>query len=335
MLPKLFRSALVPVLTGLFLAVQSTPGLSADAEPLQLERKIPLGDVRGRIDHLAFDAARQRLFVAELGNGTIGVVNVTEGTLIHRIVGLREPQGVAYLKPADTVFVANAGDGTVHRYRGADYQPAGVVKLGDDADNIRIDARTQQVVIGYGRGGLAILAPDGSRQQDIRLAGHPESFQLDPSRPRIYANVPEAHEIAVIDRDLTRQGATWAVPHAQANFPMTMEDGGERLLVVYRDPAILAIFDTATGNALAQMAVCGDADDIWVDPKRRRIYISCGDGTLDVLQREAGSYRELARIPTVAGARTSLFVPDLDRLFLAVRASGSEGAAVWAFRPAD
>jgi hypothetical protein len=72
MSPKLFRSALVPVLTGLFLAVQSAPGLSADAEPLQLERKIPLGDVRGRIDHLAFDPARQRLLVAELGNDTVG-----------------------------------------------------------------------------------------------------------------------------------------------------------------------------------------------------------------------------------------------------------------------
>jgi hypothetical protein len=137
-----------------------------------------------------------------------------------------------------------------------------VVKLGDDADNIRIDARTQQVVIGYGRGALAILAPDGSRQQDIRLAGHPESFQFDPLRPRIYANVPEAHEIAVIDRDQSRQVAARGVPHAQANFPMAMEDGGERLLVVYRDPAILAVFDTATGSALAQMPICGDADDI-------------------------------------------------------------------------
>src|SRR5262245_8495752 len=33
--------------------------------------KIPLGDVSGRIDHLAIDLARRRLFVAELGNDTV------------------------------------------------------------------------------------------------------------------------------------------------------------------------------------------------------------------------------------------------------------------------
>jgi hypothetical protein len=33
------------------------------------------------------------------------------------------------------------------------------------------------------------------------------------------------------------------------------------------------------------------------------------------------------------GARTSLFVPELDRLYVAVRASGAEPAAIWVFKP--
>jgi hypothetical protein len=44
-------------------------------------------------------------------------------------------------------------------------------------------------------------------------------------------------------------------------------------------------------------------------------------------------YRRLARVPTVSGARTSLFVPELDRLFVAVRAGSNEPAAIWVFRP--
>ena len=75
------------------------------AEPagsvLQLEAKIPLGNVTGRIDHMAADLVRHRLFVAELGNDTIGVVDFDAKKVVHRIVGLKEPQGVAYIQMND------------------------------------------------------------------------------------------------------------------------------------------------------------------------------------------------------------------------------------------
>lgn len=335
MLLKPFGSALALAAAGLLLTVQLAPGQAADTAPLLLDQKISLGDVRGRIDHLAFDTARNRLLVAELGNDSIGIVDVSDGKLVHRIPGLHEPQGIAHLTFDDTVFVANAGDGTIRRYRGSDYAPLGAVRLGEDADNIRLDQRTGQVIVGYGQGAIAVLAPDGTKLEEIRLAGHPESFQLGPQGSQIYVNVPVANEIAVLDRDNGRQIAHWSLPSARANFPMALDASGGRLLVVYRKPALLAVFDIKDGSALAQVPTCGDADDIWVDPKRRRIYISCGEGALDVLQEEGRSYRELARIPTVSGARTSLFLPKLDRLFLAVRASSREGAAIWVFRPAD
>ena len=75
------------------------------------------------------------------------------------------------------------------------------------------------------------------------------------------------------------------------------------------------------------------ADDMFLDAKRRRIYVSCGEGVLDVLDAK-GAYRRLARIRTAPGARTSLFVPEVDRLFVAARATPEEPAAIWVFRPA-
>jgi YVTN family beta-propeller protein len=101
---------------------------------MELESKIPLGDVSGRIDHLAIDLPRRRLFVAELGNNTVGVVDLNERKVVHVIAGLKEPQGVGYLPSTDTLFVANAGDGSALLFRGADYQTAGPIELGDDAD---------------------------------------------------------------------------------------------------------------------------------------------------------------------------------------------------------
>src|SRR5712675_961580 len=122
----------------------------ADSSPLRLEAKIPLGNVQGRIDHMAIDLARQRLFVAELGNDSVGVVDLHERKVIARLGGLKEPQGVGYVPSMQTLYVANAGDGSVRVFLGGEYAPAGAIELGADADNIRIDSAADRVIVGYG-----------------------------------------------------------------------------------------------------------------------------------------------------------------------------------------
>ncbi|HEX3419456.1 MAG TPA: hypothetical protein VHT21_24105, partial [Stellaceae bacterium] len=129
---------------------------TAAGPPLVLETKIPLGQVSGRIDHLGIDVKRQRLFVAELGNNSLGVVDLAAGKVLRTISGLREPQGVAYVPFADSVFVANAGDGSVHVLRGDDLAPIGRIELGEDADNVRVDTQRNRVLVGYGNGALAV-----------------------------------------------------------------------------------------------------------------------------------------------------------------------------------
>jgi hypothetical protein len=73
---------------------------------------------------------------------------------------------------------------------------------------------------------------------------------------------------------------------------------------------------------------------VFFDARRQRIYVSCGAGEIAVFQQNGGTYRQLTSVQTASGARTSLFVPELDRLFLAVRAGllGSQ-ASIQVFRP--
>ena len=310
------------------------PAAARPALPLVVEQKIPLGEVRGRIDHLAIDLTRERLFVAELGNNSLGVVDLAAGKVLRRIDGLDEPQGVAYDPATDTVFVANGGDGSVDRFEGADLVPLEPIRLGADADNVRLDPKAGRVVVGYGDGALALIeAASGKPTTEIRLPGHPESFQLEHGGPRIFVNVPDAHQITVVDRVTGQQVASWGLTDAQANFPMALDEADGRLVVGYREPALLAVFDTRSGAPVARLPACGDTDDVFLDARRQRAYLSCGAGFLDVVQQRDDTYEELARIPTIEGARTALFVPERDRLYLAVRASGGEGAAVWVFRP--
>jgi hypothetical protein len=320
----------------LVLACQAKPSFAASTDALTIEAKIPLGQVEGRIDHLAVDLGRRRLFVAELGNNSVGIVDLNERKVIGRIFGLKQPQGVGYVPASDALFVANAEDGTVHRYRGSVFTPLGTASLGDDADNVRVDGQTSQVFVGYGKGALAVLDPaSGARTGEIRLPAHPESFQLEPNGTRIFVNVPEARQIAVTDRAVAKQVAKWGIPDAGANFPMALDDAGQLLLVVYRKPPLLAVFDAGDGKLVARLPTCGDADDVFFDAKRQRAYVSCGEGSIDVVQRTGNAYRKIGRVPTVPGARTSLFIADLQRLFVAVRSSGAEHAAIWVFRPAD
>ena len=310
------------------LAVACAPAIAA--EPLQLEAKIPLGQVAGRIDHMAFDTARHRLFVAELGNDSVGVVDVAARAVVHRIAGLRHPQGVGYLPSLDLLLVTNATDGSVRLFGGAQYAEAGRLDLGADADNVRIDAAANRVLVGYGGGAIATIDPASRRRVlDVSLPAHPESFQQDAGSHRVYVNLPDAKAIAVID-PATQKVTSWPM-QAGGNFPMALRPAAQHVVVAFRRPARLGVFAMADGASVASPDICGDSDDVFYDARRNLVYVSCGDGYLDVL--DGKDYRRLAHIRTVAGARTSLFVPEADRLYLAVRAGGAEPAAIWVFRP--
>lgn len=327
------RSAAALVLAGVGMA-WCPAVLAAEPAPLVLETKIALGNVSGRIDHLAIDIARQRLFVAELGNNSVGVVDLKERKLQRRIAGLKEPQGVGYAASTDTLYVANAGDGSLRLFQGADLSPAGRIDLGDDADNIRIDTRANKLYVGYGRGAIAIIDPvKRARIGDVRLDAHPEGFQLDGAGTNIFVNVPTARQIAVIDVALGKVARTFPMRDARSNFPMAIDHENERVLSVFRNPARLSAFAMRDGLAQASVDICGDADDVFVDAKRHRIYISCGEGFIDVLAISGSQYVRSGRVTSAAGARTSLWVPEVDRLFLAIRAMQATSAAIWVFRP--
>jgi hypothetical protein len=243
---------------------------------------------------------------------------------------------VAYLASIDTLVVATGGDGMVRLFHGQDLAAAGVLKGTADADNVRIAPGSTDVFVGYGDGALAVLdGATGIRQGDSPLPGHPESFQLETKGPRAFVNVPGAMQIAVIDRVTHRQVARWRLTHALGNFAMALDERRGWLWVVYRRPARIAVFSTRDGSLISDLPACADADDTFIDYRRQEVYVSCGEGLVQVLSWRHGVIREIGRVPTSPGARTALFVPELDELILAVPAQGQEPAALWLLRPTD
>jgi YVTN family beta-propeller protein len=328
------RSCFERVASSLLLFV--TPLVIGAEEPVTLKviKTIPLPGVRGRFDHFAMDTKGQRLFVAALGNNTLEVVDTGTGKRLKSITGLRSPTGVVYLEESNQIGVANGGDGAFKVFDGNSYDLVKTVSSLADADNVRYDAKTRRIYVGYAAGALAVIDSATMKQTgSIKLAAHPESFQLEKNGHRIFVNVPDAKHVAVIDREREQVIATWRMTDFKANFPMALDEGSHRLFVGCRHPARLVVFDTGTGESVANSAVSGDTDDLFYDAKRKRLYISCGEGSLDVItQGNSDAYDRRAMNPTRGGARTSFFSPELDELYIAVPLRGQQNAELRIFR---
>jgi DNA-binding beta-propeller fold protein YncE len=307
------------------------PTLSSwEQGPLTLVGSIDLPGVEGRIDHLAVDVAAQRLYVAALGNNTVEVLDTKAATHVKSLPGFLEPQGIAVLPDAKLVAVANGQGEGVQIIDATDYRSVKDVRLGDDSDNVRYDMAASRLFVGFGGGALAAVDPtDGRVIGEAKLAGHPESFQLERSGSRIFVNVPTAGQIAVVDRGAMKVVATWSVVTATSNFPMALDEANHRLFVGCRRPAKALLYDTASGKELASFDIVGDTDDLFYDAARKRLYVSGGEGYLDVFQeQDANRFARVAHVATAAGARTSLFVAEQNRFYLAVPHRGNRKAEI-------
>jgi YVTN family beta-propeller protein len=307
---------------------------------LRRVQTIRLPGVEGRIDHLAVDLTDRRLYVAALENDTLEVVDLKTDKRIDQIDGLQEPQDVAYVPATHKLIVTNGAGGTADIYDARSLRRLLQVDLGPDPDNVRYDPATDRAYVGYGEGSGAALAvldlKTETKVADIKLSGHPESFQLEDKGERIFVNVPDSGRVEVVDRKKGSVVATWPIQDASENFPMALDEKHHRLFVGTRSPARLLVLDTDTGKTLASLDSPGDADDIFYDAEARRIYVSGGAGSIGVFeQKDADHYKPLGELSTAEGARTLLFVPELRRLYLAVPDYGARQPEVRVYEAAS
>jgi DNA-binding beta-propeller fold protein YncE len=300
------------------------------AAPGQLAQTIPLPGLRGRIDHMAVDTAGKRLFAAAVGNNTLEIVDLKRGRIIHSIRNLSEPQGVAYAPKSNRIYVAGGGDGWIRIIDGASYALIKTLDMHSDADNLRYDSVANRMYVGYGGGGIAAIDADSEKVIfNINLPAHPEAFAVDVRGRRVFANLPDAGEIALLDLEKKIVISHWPLGNLKANFPIAFDAAHRRLVAGFRNPPVMAVFDAETGKKIFQTDIDVDADDIHLDAAGRRVFISCGSGWLDVFsQKDGDHYARVKRMATARGARTSLWVPGWNRLYVAAPAGGGKRAEI-------
>src|SRR3982075_3006931 len=337
---KTFAAFCITVLIFVSAALSQDQSSTPDRAPLLLVQQIPLPNVGGRIDHFTFDGKRKRVIGAALGNNTVEVVDTFAGRDIQRITGAADPQGVVFVGEFNKLFVANGTDGKLRIYDGDSFKLLNTVDIGEDADNVRYDPAEQKDYVAFGGdegGGIAVVeAASVKRLEDVtKLDAHPESFQIATSKPVIYANIATKAKVVLIDRN-THKLTDWPLKNGRSNYPMALDEADHRIFVVTRRPAQLVAIDTETGAMVASVPCVNDADDVYYDTGRKRIYVPGGEGFISVIeQTDADHYQALAKIPTTIGARTGLWYEKRDRLYLAVPASSKQGAALWVYSPED
>ncbi len=327
-------------------AIYSAHGQSGDApakrdlSALQLEEQIPVPHVAGRLDHFSADVKRKRLFVSGLGNNTVEVIDTFQGKVIHSIPGLREPQGPLYVPGFDKLYVANAEDGKVRVFDGATYALKKTIDFGKDPDNLRYDAASKKVFVGFGEedGGIAMIDPatDERVGEVLKTEGHPESFQVEASGEHVFANVPDAGNVVEsIDRK-TGAVTKWPLKGLKGNYAMALNEADHRLFTITRKTPMMVVLDTTNGKEIARLRAAGECDDVFFDESRKRIYVIGAEGFISVFQQNDPDHYELvSAVPTAIGIRTGFFYAKRDRLYTGVPAKGSDPAQVWTFEAED
>src|ERR1700730_1870895 len=332
----------------------SCSAAAQDSQVLSLKSLIALPNVKGRIDHFSVDVKGQRLFMAAVGNHTLEVIDLQSGKRVRTIADLAEPQGVFYDASTNRLFVACGLDGVTKIYDGTTFQLLNSVKFPDDADNIRYDARSRSVIVGYagakqlrkreeGTGGLGFIdSTTGKQTRTIVIDAHPESFRLEEKGTRLFVNVPDKQEIEVVDMESGTILARWPVS-AKNNFPMSLDETHHWLFVGCWTPARLIVFDTDTGKEVASLElgekdvvnpkIVGITDDLFFDSARSRIYVLNALGSIDVFQqKDPDHYDLIASIPTPPNTKTGLFVPAWGKLFVGVVQHGKDDAEIQVYQ---
>jgi DNA-binding beta-propeller fold protein YncE len=327
--------ATLTLVAGLVLIFCCSHASSGEPATLKLVQTIQLKGAPGRLDHFAIDGKHGRLFVANLSNNSLDIVDLKAGKLQKQIPGQKKIQGIAYALDLDRIYVGNGVGGECNVFDGKDYKLLKSIKF-PGADNVRYLASRQLVYVGHGEKALsAIDARNYEVKATIKLPGRPEGFQLETKRPRLYINTVDPTRLVVVDTDKNEVLHSYPIKLSDRAYPMALDEANRRIFLGMRNKPSVVVVDSENGKEVASVPIPEDIDDLFYDAKNKRLYASTGAGFLTVIrQRDADHYETLETIRTVKMARTCFFDSAGERLYLGVpRQEGEEGPTIRVYQP--
>jgi DNA-binding beta-propeller fold protein YncE len=288
---------------------------AAGDTPLKLVQTIPLKGPVGGLDHLTIDGKGQRLFVANTANSSLDVVDLKSGKLVKQVPGQVKVSGVAYAADLDMIYVGN-GEGVCNGIDGKDYHVVFTAKA-PKADNVAYNATTKEVYVAHGKMISAFDAKSGSPKFSVETPGDTHGFRIDRKAGKLYVNLKPC-QVAVVDLAKHSVVTTYPVKLAEGASPLAYDAKDGLLFVGCRKAPMVVVLDSKSGKELTSVAIPGGIDDLHLDARRGRLYASCGDGALAVIEKKGEMYVVSTKLETPKKAKTSAFSGSAGRLYLAV-----------------
>jgi DNA-binding beta-propeller fold protein YncE len=304
--------------------------------PLKLVATTPLPGFTGDLDHFGLDLKGNRLFLASEDQKTIEVFDLHTGQRINSIPGFGQPLTMAYLADSNRLIVTDGGDAdAVELVDCKNYKIINNLKLGPGVDHGVYNPVNKYFYVENGGGPdgkthvLTIIDTESFKQVG-EISGLPgnsnEGMVIDRAGKKLYVNLTGTDEIGVIDLGTREMVARWPLPDAHVAHAIALDEANHRLFTATRKPAQFIVFDTNTGKTVTTLPCVGVNSDMSLDVARKRIYVT-GSETASVFeQRDADHYEHIAEVPTAYRAKSSIFVPELKRLYVADSGKGKPEA---------
>ena len=303
---------------------------------LTLTKTIALPRGSGKFDHLAYDAKAGRLFVAGSSAHEVIVVDVNSSKVIETVTGLGKPHGLAWVAEPARLFVADGSLAALNVYEGSPLKLVKTLKLSDDADDMTYDEADKMLYVGHGGSDpssparVAIIDTVKLEVIDnLAMASHPEALEIDPKGHRVFVNLADSNEVAVIDTRTHTVVEHWPLKRARHNVPLAYDEESALLLVGCRAPAKLLALDAQSGREIADAPASTGADDLFYNPLTHSAYLVAGSGRVDTYQVTSDKTAvATGALKTAPGAKTGLFVPGVATLFIGIPEAAGQDAAI-------
>ncbi len=311
----------------------------AAEEPLRLLGRTDVPGFEGDFDHFAADVKGNRLFLAGEEKGTLEVFDLKSGKHLQTVKGLEEPHAIHFMPDQNRLIISDSGDGLTKILDAKTYKVVDTLKLTPGADVMSYDASSKSLwIVTGGKNAskklanttVAVVDPaTGKSKGEVKFdTDFTEAIAFEQKGNRAFVNVSGKHYVAVVDKTTHTVLKTWPIKEGQNNAPMGLDEENKRLFVVTRKPFKLVVLDTDTGASVATFDAPQRTNELIFDKQNRRIYLT-GDDYVAVFQQQGpDKYQEVARVKSDKGAKTAYYVPELNRLYVAVAGKGDTKAGV-------
>jgi DNA-binding beta-propeller fold protein YncE len=316
-----------------------------EKECFRLVQKIPMPNVKGRLDHMDVDVKGKRLFVAGLENGSLEVVDLKAGKWSRSIPGFKKTQGVAYVRSLNKIFVASGDDALLRVLGGDTLDLLDAIKLDLGPNRVVYDPSAEVLYVGYGGrdagkdyGEVGVInAKTDKHIGDIKVDGHPGELLLGQSGKTVFVFVSGTNKVQVVDTSKREVMSTWQVS-SQRKGDGVFDEKTHRLFIGTRTPPQMIVMDSQSGKEIANLPTVEGMDGVYFNTAHKRVYVSGGrdQGVGYVFayqQKDPDHYETIGKIPTRPGAGTSFWSPELNRYYVAAPTHGHEEAAILVFEP--